>query len=51
MGYDLITGPELVKKFKDQLIWSYYVDHFITEVEKIEPTSQGFSKTTSDFHN
>lgn len=50
MGYDFITGPELVAKFKDQLIQSHYVDHVISEVEKIEPTNNGFKITTSSIH-
>jgi alkyl hydroperoxide reductase subunit F len=36
MGYDFITGPELVAKFRDQLIHPHYVDHLMSEVEKIE---------------
>lgn len=50
MGYDFITGPELVAKFKDQLIQSHYVDHVIREVEKIEPTKDGLKITTSSIH-
>ncbi len=48
MGFDFITGPELVHKFKNQLIHSNYVDHKIAEVEKIEKTPEGFRVTTSD---
>ena len=36
MGFDFITGPELIDKFKAQLIHSHYLDHLISEVEKIE---------------
>ncbi len=48
MGYDFITGPELIERFQDQLIHSHYIDHLISEVEKIEKIDGGFSVTTSD---
>ena len=48
MGYDFITGPELIEKFQDQLIHSNYIDHLISEVEKIEPAEGGFIITTSE---
>ncbi len=48
MGYDFITGPELVQKFKDQLIHSHYVDHRLTEVEKIESANGIFTVITSE---
>jgi len=48
MGFDFITGPELVQKFKDQLIHSNYVDHKVTEAEKLERTGDGFRVVTSD---
>ena len=48
MGFDFITGPELVQKFRNQLIHSNYVDHKIAEVEKVEQTPEGFRVTTSD---
>jgi len=47
MGFDFITGPELIEKFKDQLVHSHYVDHVIAEVEKIARASGGFLLTTS----
>jgi len=47
MGYDFITGPELVDKFKTQLTRSNYVDHLINEVEKIQLASGGFLVTTT----
>ena len=47
MGYDFITGPELIKKFKYQLINSHYIDHLISEVEKITADKNGFTVTTS----
>ncbi|NOY09624.1 MAG: FAD-dependent oxidoreductase [Spirochaetes bacterium] len=42
MGYDFVTGPELVNKFKEQLLKSHYIDHILTEVEKIERKDNGF---------
>ncbi len=48
MGYDFITGPELIAKFREQLVRSHYIDHVISEVEKIEPVDDGFRITTSD---
>jgi alkyl hydroperoxide reductase subunit F len=48
MGYDFITGPELISKFKDQLFHSHYVDHKVTEAEKIEPADGSFTVITSE---
>ena len=47
MGYDFITGPELVDKFKDQLLRSHYIDHLISEVGHIIPGEEGFTVVTS----
>lgn len=47
MGFDFITGPELVEKFKHQLIGSHYIDHLMAEVEKIETFEGSFSVITS----
>jgi alkyl hydroperoxide reductase subunit F len=48
MGFDFITGPELIKKFREQLVRSHYIDHVLAEVERIEPLDKGFHVTTSD---
>ncbi len=48
MGFDFITGPELIRKFQYQLIHSRYIDHLMSEVEKIEPVEGGFYVTTSE---
>jgi alkyl hydroperoxide reductase subunit F len=48
MGYDFVTGPELIEKFKDQLIHSHYVDHRLCRVEKLESVDGGFRATASD---
>ena len=50
MGYDFITGPELIEKFQYQLIHSHYIDHLISEVEDIETVRGGFAVTTSDLN-
>ena len=48
MGYDFITGPELIAKFRDQLVHSQYIDHLISEVERVEPTGDGFMIRSSE---
>ncbi len=48
MGFDFITGPELIEKFRRQLIHSHYIDHLVSEAEKIEPVEEGFRVTASD---
>jgi len=48
MGFDFITGPDLVARFERQLLHSHYVDHRICEVEKIETTENGFLVRTED---
>lgn len=47
MGFDLITGPELIKKFQDQLLHSHFVDHLLSAVVMIEAVSGGFKVLTS----
>ncbi len=48
MGFDFITGPELVEKFKQQLIHSHYIDHMMSDVDGIELGKEGFIVTTED---
>ena len=48
MGFDFITGPELTMKFRSQLIQSHYIDHLVSDAEKIEPADGGFIITTSE---
>jgi len=50
MGYDFITGPDLIARFQDQLIHSHYIDHLMHTTEKIESVSDGFNVTTSDLN-
>lgn len=48
MGFDFITGPELIQKFHYQLLNSHYIDHLISEVELIIPNeNNGFIVITS----
>lgn len=51
MGYDFITGPELTEKFQYQLIHSHYIDHLMSDIEKIEPEGEGFKVTTSEIRD
>jgi YHS domain-containing protein len=37
MGFDFITGPELVEKFKDQFLDRHYLEHVIDEVTRNSP--------------
>lgn len=50
MGFDFITGPELVEKFREQLLHAHYIDHLMSDAEKIEPAEEGFNITTSDLN-
>ncbi|KAF0145709.1 MAG: alkyl hydroperoxide reductase subunit F [Nitrospirae bacterium] len=47
MGFDFIKGPELIEKFQYQLIHSHYIDHLMSEVEKVGPVENGLNITTS----
>lgn len=42
MGFDFITGPELIKKFQEQLIKKHYIDHIISQVIKVVPDADGY---------
>jgi len=48
MGYDLITGPDLVSKFQQQLLENHYVSHAVTKAESITQADDGFRIVTSD---
>ncbi len=50
LGFDFITGPELVEKFQYQLIHSRYIDHLMSDVEKIERSEDGFRVTTAELN-
>jgi alkyl hydroperoxide reductase subunit F len=47
LGFDFITGPELIDKFKHHLLHSHYIEHLMSEVEKVEPQAEGFQITTA----
>jgi len=40
------TGPELIDRFKHQLLHSHYIDHLMSEVEGLELYEGGFKVTT-----
>jgi alkyl hydroperoxide reductase subunit F len=46
MGFDFITGPELVSRFQNQLLHSHFVDHLMDEVIQIIPDKDGFHVVT-----
>jgi len=46
MGYDFITGPELVARFRDQLIHSHHLDHRLVEVGRVEASDADFQVET-----
>ena len=48
MGYDFISGPELIARFRDQLINSHHLDHRLIEVGKVEASEAGFRVTAAD---
>lgn len=50
MGFDFITGPELIEKFQYQLIHSHYIDHLMSDAEKIEAADTGFNVITSELN-
>ncbi len=46
MGFDFISGKDLVKKFRDQFLHHHYLDHMIDEVVKITRSEKGFEVLT-----
>jgi alkyl hydroperoxide reductase subunit F len=46
MGFDLVTGPDLVGKFTDQVLNACYIEHRIDEVIRIECVAEGFEAQT-----
>jgi len=47
MGFDFITGPELIGRFRQQLIQTHYIDHLIDGVEMLAPVTGGFRVVTA----
>lgn len=48
MGYDFISGPLLISKFKDQFLKEHYLSHKIGRVVKIERHDEIFEMTTME---
>jgi alkyl hydroperoxide reductase subunit F len=46
MGFDFITGPELVYKFKNQFLHRHYIHHVMDEVTSIKPKNGDYEITT-----
>jgi alkyl hydroperoxide reductase subunit F len=46
MGFDFITGKELVAKFRDQLIRGHFVEHRLARVTAIRPAEGAYDLTT-----
>lgn len=46
MGFDFVKGPELLSKFKNQLIHHHYIDHKIETVTSIQKYKKSFSVRT-----
>lgn len=46
MGYDLISGPELLGKFRDQLLTQKYIEHRLDEVLRVDHRQDGFALHT-----
>jgi len=46
MGFDFITGPELVEKFQSQFLHKHFLEHQIDEVTAIEASSETFDTHT-----
>jgi thioredoxin reductase len=42
LGFDFITGPELIDKFKHHLLQSHYIEHLMSEVERSNHGKEGF---------
>ncbi len=46
MGFDFISGPELIQKFQDQLLHHHYIDHIIDVVSSIKNEDNIFQVST-----
>jgi alkyl hydroperoxide reductase subunit F len=46
MGFDFVTGPELVEKFRNQFLHRHYIEHVIDEVISIHPRDGGYEIIT-----
>ena len=48
MGYEFISGGELISRFQDQLLHHNYLDHRMAEVTAIQLSPGGFVVTTQE---
>lgn len=48
LGFDFITGPELVGKFQDQLIHEHYIDHRIGTAFRVDRFEDGYEVLTTE---
>ena len=48
MGFEFITGNELVDKFRDQLIQAHFVRHKLGRVEAVHPHHEAYTVQTTD---
>ncbi len=48
MGFEFISGPELITKFKEQFLKEHYLSHKIGHVVKLEHKDEKFEITTSE---
>lgn len=46
MGFDFITGPELVEKFTNQFLHRHYIQHIMDEVSSINPKDGDYEIVT-----
>ncbi len=51
MGFDFITGPELSKKFQNQLLHEHYIDHKVETVISIRKRKDDFFIKTLSGHD
>jgi alkyl hydroperoxide reductase subunit F len=50
MGFDFISGKDLIKKFESQFLHGHYLAHRIDEVAKINRVDKDFEILTKDNH-
>ncbi len=48
MGYEFISGGELIDRFQDQLLHHNYLDHRMAEVTAVQSSPEGFMVTTQE---
>lgn len=48
LGFDFISGKELVKRFRAQLLHEHYIDHLMTEVLRLSEIEEGYEVLTRE---